>query len=293
MTATTPTVCKMQLGKLLAVLRERAGLTQDEAAHLIRRKDRNKINLLEKAQGSVTPVELEVLLDGYHLDDDELRELLHRLRDGSSQRGRWTGYRAVYGDPFRRLIDFEEDAELIRVTEVEVIPGLLQTEAYVRAMFSNPHSESEFPLKDRVRARLDRQKILFKPDAPELRFVLSESCLRRKWGDNAVMREQIEHLIGCSERSNVTIQVLPFELPDSSQQQTWMTYRLTLLRIPAPGLAGPLEVAYSEVGEVDHRFDDDKISLTACDRLWTRLSDCALDTWESRAFLRSVADHYR
>jgi transcriptional regulator with XRE-family HTH domain len=96
MTATTPTVCKLQLGKLLTALREQAGLTQDQAARLIRRKDRNKINLLENAQGSITPVELEVLLDGYGADEDELRELLHRLRDGSSQRGRWTGYRAVY-----------------------------------------------------------------------------------------------------------------------------------------------------------------------------------------------------
>jgi transcriptional regulator with XRE-family HTH domain len=292
MTATTPTVCKLQLGKLLTALREQAGLTQDQAARLIRRKDRNKINLLEKAQGSITPVELEVLLNGYGADEDELRELLHRLRDGSSQRGRWTGYRAVYGDPFRRFIDFEEDAELIRVAEVEIIPGLLQTEAYARALYTNQHSRSDFPVEHRVQARLARQKVLFKPDAPELRFVLSESCLRRKWGNSTVMHEQLTHLIGCSERENVIIQVLPFELPDPSQQQTWFNYRVTLLRIPAPGLAGPLEVAYSETG-TDYQFDDDKASLAAHDKVWARLSDAALDTRESRAFLRSVADSYR
>ena len=231
MTATTPTVCKMQLGKLLAVLRERAGLTQDEAAHLIRRKDRNKINLLERAQGSVTSVELEVLLDGYRLDDGQLRELLHRLRDGSSQRGRWTGYRAVYGDPFRRLRSTSRRTpELIPDDRGRGHPrAATQTEAYVRAMFTSRYSKSEFPLEDRLRSRLSRQKILLKPDAPELRFVLSESCLRRKWGDNAVMREQIEHLIACSERSNVVIQVLPFEIPEG-YQQTWISYpRITLL----------------------------------------------------------------
>jgi len=291
MPATTPTVCKTQLGKLLALLRGRASLTQDEAARLIRRKDRNKIVLLEKAQGSITPAELDLLLDGYGVDDDELRELLHRLRDNSSQRGRWTGYRAVYGEAFRKYIDFEEAADLIRVGEVEVVPGLLQTESYTRAMFAGRRGVSVPPTDEMVQSRLARQANLAKDDAPELRFVMSESCVRRRWGGSEVMREQVEHLITRSQLPNVIIQILPFE-PREDGAQTALNYRFTLLRIPAPGLAGPLEVAYTELA-TDLRFDDDKKTVAAYDALWSNVAGIALNAPESRAFLRTIAESYR
>lgn len=291
MPATTPTVCKTQLGRLLALLRDRASLTQDEAARLIRRKDRNKIVLLEKAQGSITPAELDLLLDGYGVDDDELRELLRRLRDNSSQRGRWTGYRAVYGESFRKYIDFEEDADLIRVGEAEVVPGLLQTESYLHAMFTGRRDPSGPSTDELVQSRLARQANLVKDDAPELRFVMSESCLRRTWGSSEVMREQVEHLITRSQMPNVIIQILPFE-PREGGAQAALNYRFTLLRIPAPGLAGPLEVAYTELA-TDLRFDDDKKTVAAHDALWTRLAGVALNAPESRAFLRTVAESYR
>lgn len=292
MSATTPTVSKVQLGRLLAELRDRAGLTQDESARLIRRKDRNKIVLVERAQRSITPAELDLLLDGYGVDDDELRALLHQLRDRSSQRGRWTGYRAVHNEDFRKYIDFETDADLLRIAEVEVIPGLLQTEAYLRAMFAGRSDQGGPTTDELIQTRLARQAIIDKDNTPpELRFILSESCLRRRWGDNAVMREQIEHLITRSEMPNVIIQILPFELPES-QPQIAITYRFTVLRIPAPGLAGPLAVVYSEL-VTDLRFDDDKKTVAAHDAFWTRLADSALSAAESRTFLHAVAETYR
>ncbi|WP_028924172.1 helix-turn-helix domain-containing protein [Pseudonocardia acaciae] len=292
MSATTPTVCKVQLGKLLARLRDQAGMTQDEAGRLIGRKDRNKIVLVERAQRSITPGELHLLLAGYGVSrDDEMWELVNRLRDGSSQRGRWTGYRAVHDEAFRRYIDFEEDADLIRIAEVEVIPGLLQTEAYLRALLAGSGEQTGPSTDELVQARLARQAILTAENPPELRFVLSESCLRRKWGDNTVMREQLEHLIMCSEMPNVIIHVLPFEMRES-EAQIEITYRFTVLRIPAPGLAGPLDVVYTEL-VTDLRFDDDKNMVAAHDALWTRLADSALNATESRTFLRSIVETYR
>jgi transcriptional regulator with XRE-family HTH domain len=287
MPATTPTVCKYQLGRLVTLLRTRAELTQDEAAKLIR-KDRNKIVLLEKAQGSISEEHLDLLLDGFGVDDAELRELMQRLRAGSSQRGRWTGYRAVYPEDFRRFIDFEADAEQIRMVEVEVVPGLLQSEAYMRAMFADRVTAGE--LYDIVRGRLARQEILHRADPVSLHVVMSESCLHRRWGGHSVMQGQIEHLITLSRKENVLLQVLPFE-PPAGRRQASIGSRFMLFRVPSPGLAGPLEVSYTELA-TDWQYEDDKKALADLHVVWSRLADVALNAQETRTFLRTFAKRF-
>jgi transcriptional regulator with XRE-family HTH domain len=269
------------------MLRGRAGLTQDEAARLIR-KDRNKIALLEKAQGSISPEGLDQLLDGFGVADPELRELMQRLRAGSSQRGKWTGYRAVYSEEFRRFVDFEADASLIRAVEVEVIYGLLQSEPYIRAMLASRASAEE--LEDIVTARLDRQSILNGDDLPSLHVVMSESCLHRRWGDDAVMRGQLNHLVALSRRPNVLLQVLPFD-PPAGRTQAYINSRFTLFRVQSPGLAGPLDVGYTELA-TDLHYEDDKKALVGLEAEWTRLVDAALNAEETRRFLRKFAQRY-
>ncbi len=105
----------------------------------------------------------------------------------------------------------EESAALIRAYQPQVVPGLLQTEAYVRAI-----TAASFPAENaedserRVALRLARQDLLKRPAPPEYWVVLEETVLRRPIGGPQVMRGQIEHLIECAARPDVTIQVLPF-----------------------------------------------------------------------------------
>jgi hypothetical protein len=140
-------------------------------------------------------------------------------------------------------------------------------------------------LEDQITARLARQEILDGPEPPMLQFVLSESCLRRVVGDAAVMREQIDHLIALSRRPNVFLQVLPFDMPAGRRAPVYRPF--TLIRVPTPGVFGPLEVLYVEIaGEI--RYLDDKEPLAAHEAHWARSTNNALRFEETRKFLRRV-----
>jgi hypothetical protein len=141
-------------------------------------------------------------------------------------------------------------------------------------------------LDDWVQARVSRQDIYDKADPPAVHFVLSESCLRRAWGDKTIMREQLNYLIKLSDRSNVMIQVMPFNAPPGRRSP--IGNRFTLVRVPSPGAAGPLELAYIE-SQVEIRYLDDKKALAAYDKAWARLSTAALSYTDSRKFIRQLA----
>ncbi|WP_035798722.1 helix-turn-helix domain-containing protein [Kitasatospora mediocidica] len=110
---------------------------------------------------------------------------------------------------FRPFVDLEEAATAIRSFEVQVIPGLLQTEAYARAVFGARRQNHDV-VKEQVTARLARQHILTRDDRPELWVVLDELILRRPLGGAKVMREQLERVIAAAEEPGTVIQLLPF-----------------------------------------------------------------------------------
>jgi transcriptional regulator with XRE-family HTH domain len=285
----TPTTRKKQLGYALRYLREQAGLNQAEAAVHVR-KPANRIAEIENGQRNIAYGDLVLLLQLYGVADDERVSALTELREGTSQRKRWTGYRAVYPEQFRMFVDLEEDADLIRMVEAEVIPGLLQCESYVRALFADrPTREAAFTTDDLVEARLARQKIFTKSDAPQLMVVMSESSLRRWQGGPEVMKEQLDHLVTMSRWPNVQLQVLPFRT--NSDWGSWVGYRYTLLRVPSPGIAGPLELVYIDQ-VIDTRYLEDKPAVAAHDTLWHQLSGAALGLEDSRAFILDMAREF-
>ncbi len=200
------------------------------------------------------------------------------------------GFHRAYSEDMRLHIDLEKHADQIRSYEVEIMPGLAQCEAYARALHADIPDEGGLTLDDWVQARVTRQDIYDKDDPPAVHFVLSESCLRRVWGDREVMREQLDHLIKLSNRQNVMIQVMPFDMPTGRRSP--VGNRFTLVRVPSPGAAGPLELATIE-SQVEIRYLDDKKALAAFDRAWARLSTAALSYADSRKFLRKVAQDFK
>ena len=112
---------------------------------------------------------------------------------------------------FRIAVGLEESASLIRAYEPQVVPGLLQTEGYVRAITaaSFPAATQDFTERT-VALRLARQQLLTRPGPPGYWVVLDETVLRRPIGGRNVMRAQLEHLIRPPGSPNVTIQVIPF-----------------------------------------------------------------------------------
>jgi hypothetical protein len=100
------------------------------------------------------------------------------------------------------------------------------------------------------------------------------------------MKEQLDQLLKMSRWPNVQLQILPFRAHSDRGGQ--VSYRFTLLRVPSPGITGPLELVYIDQ-VIDTRYLEDKPALTAHDTLWQQLSAAALSPADSRAFIGDVA----
>ncbi|MCT2583058.1 helix-turn-helix domain-containing protein [Actinophytocola gossypii] len=286
---TVRTAKKLLLGREIANMMKATDTTQVEVAKFMETSP-SRVNGLLAGQNSISVGDVERLARHLGFTEEKYLETLREMRRDNHKRGYWnTGYRRAYSEEMRLRVDVEKHADRIREFEVEIMPGLLQCESYVRALYADLPDQNGLTLEDQVQARVTRQDIYEKDGPPRVHFVLSESCLRRVWGDKAVMREQFAYLLRLSQREHVMVQVLPFDAPVG--RRTPIGNRFTLLRIPSPGAAGPLELAYTE-GEGEFRYLDDKKAVDAYDNAWTRLTTAALSFEESRKFLRKVGREF-
>ncbi|MGH3932461.1 MAG: helix-turn-helix domain-containing protein [Pseudonocardiaceae bacterium] len=281
---TTPTVRRLVLSNELKRMRIEADLTPAQAAeHLGCRV--SKISRIELAQNDITASDAKMLAEFYG-DTPEHIEILLDLARGQRKRGRWDGYRAVYPEWFRLFVHLERYAATLRSVEVEVLPGLLQTDNYIRALHSDAQPIGPTDnLEDEVQARKERQAILTRDNPPEVSFVLSESCLRRQVGGREVMAQQLDSLAEMARLHNVQIQILPFDARTFAGR---IAYRFTLLRIPSPGITAPLEFVYVESYD-DARYLDALDAVAAYGTLWGRLQAAALGPVESLDIIRDAA----
>ena len=206
----SPTVLRMILARQLQGLREKAGMSREQAAQAIDSSE-STIGQMERAEGGLEPLTVKSLLMAYGVSDPgEIDAFLALSRDASKP-GWWHSYDDVLPSWFRAAVGLEESASLIRAYEPQVVPGLLQTEGYIRAITaaSSPAATEDFTERA-VALRLARQQLLGRPDPPEYRVVLDETVLRRTIGGHKVMRAQLEHLIQAAGQPQVTIQVIPF-----------------------------------------------------------------------------------
>lgn len=206
----SPTVLRMILARQLQALREKSGMSHEQAAQAIDSSE-STIRRMERAEGGLEPLTVKSLLMAYGVSDPgEIDAFLALSRDASKP-GWWHSYDDVLPSWFRAAVGLEESASLIRAYEPQVVPGLLQTEGYIRAITaaSSPAATEDFTERA-VALRLARQQLLGRPDPPEYRVVLDETVLRRTIGGHKVMRAQLEHLIRAAGQPQVTIQVIPF-----------------------------------------------------------------------------------
>lgn len=206
----SPTVRRRQLGAALRRLREGAGLSLDDAANVLE-CGRSKISRIETGHRGIRPKELRELLTEYGIDQERQAALLEVARH-SALRGWWNSYGNVLSETYRDYISLEASASAIWTYEAQYIPGLLQTEAYARAVAASslvketPDEQATF-----VKVRLERQQVITSTTPLDLWAVVSEAALRQMVGGAKVMREQLAHLVELANRlPNITIQVLPF-----------------------------------------------------------------------------------
>lgn len=234
----TPSVRARQLAAELRRLRDEAQLTGEEAGDRLG-WSAAKVSRIETARIAVAPADLARLLDLYEISGQR-RERLTALGRSAGERGWWDAYADTLGPEYTALIALESQAEQVRWYAPQIVPGLLQTEEYARAVFRITGHLSGQLVEQRVRLRLERQQILQRSDPPRLWVILDEAVLRRPVGGAEVMRAQLRRLGEAAERRCVTIQVLPFR----AGGQPACGRPFTVLRFPGGDLP---DVVYLEL----------------------------------------------
>ncbi|MCX5001551.1 helix-turn-helix domain-containing protein [Streptomyces sp. NBC_00638] len=204
-----PTVLRMVLGKRLRHLRERAGVSFEEAARAIEVTPLT-VRRIEKAEVGLRIPYVRELLRAYGVPAAEVDDFLALARE-ANQPGWWYKYRDVLPEWFSAYVSLESEASVIRLYEPHYVPGLLQTHDYATAlMHVGFPNESQDDVARRVALRMKRQDLLAKSEAPAVWAILDETVLRRPVGGPAVMRAQFDRLNEVLDMPKVRIQIMRF-----------------------------------------------------------------------------------
>jgi len=202
----SPTVRRRRIAAELKRLREERNLTLDNAAKELG-VARSTMSRIENAQVSVRPGDVRTLLELYGVAPDDVAALVQVARD-ARQRGWWQNYADVLPSWFEVYVGLEQAASEISTFEASLVPGLLQTPDYARAVI-----EAELPdataaeVDRRTELRMKRQRYESRPD---LWVVLDEAVIRRIVGGAPTMRAQLERLVEAAESPGQTLQIIPF-----------------------------------------------------------------------------------
>ncbi|WP_435592169.1 helix-turn-helix domain-containing protein [Nocardia sp. bgisy118] len=226
---TGSTMPRRQLGRHLRDLRNRARMTTRMAAQQLEWSEA-KIWRIETGQTSLRSLDVEAMCKIYGAPGDLVGPLTALAKE-TKARGWWTAYSDVLGEGFEIYIGLEEAARQLSTYENELVPGLLQTEAYARALLSAARLDaSPTEIERRVQLRLARQALVTRGESPvQLDVVISEAVLWRRVGGADVTADQLEHLRRMSELPNVRIKTVP---PESGYHAGMESGRFVMLEFP-------------------------------------------------------------
>ncbi|WP_436778368.1 helix-turn-helix domain-containing protein [Yinghuangia sp. YIM S09857] len=265
-------------------VRDDTGLTQSEAADQLS-WSASKIARIEAGHVAVSRTDLMALLSVYAVKG-QLRDSLLAANDTSRRtRTWWSRHSRVLSPALQQLLRFESQCELLRQYEPLLIPGLLQTRDYARAVIGQ-HTSDPGTVETLVKVRLRRQiEVCGRPAPPLLWFALDEAAVRRVVGSPELMADQLEHVLAHAEKAHVTVRVVPFDAGVH------------------PGLRGPLAlyglraehgrfVVYQE-SWAGGMFTRDEPTVDHARTVFNRLHAIALDAEDSAVFLRDVVGEMR
>ncbi|MBC6459636.1 helix-turn-helix domain-containing protein [Actinomadura sp. HBU206391] len=281
MKADTPSLRQRWLGAKLADLRQQAGFTllSDAAAKVGR--STASLSRIENGVVSIPPRDVPPILDAYGVRDPRLRERLMIVAAEIQQerRGWWVEHGDVLSPSYIDLIRLEASAREIWTYEVQIVPGLLQTDAYARAAALASWEPSADELDEFVGVRMSRKAVLTRDEPATLRVVLGEAALRNRLGGRDAFRAQLAHLRECAGRPNISLQILPF----TDQPHPGISGAFTVLRLPS------LDVAHVELMSSD-AYIEDQDGVQQHVEAFKRLADLALSPAASERLISETID---
>ena len=282
----TATVRRWQLTETLRQLREQHGWTMEETVARLERIggkwSTSKISRVENRQQGIKSFDVERMLDAYEVTDPNTREWVLGLSERAGERGYWLAIRKDLPEDFQQLLHVEATLLAVRQVEMIVVPGLLQTPDYTRALVTgvNPGLDYEV-IERRVLARMARQRILHRPKPLQYHVILDERVLARPIGTPSVMRGQLARLVDVAESEHVTVQVLPSALGASPAAEG--SFSINTLPEPIP------DFGYAECPG-GSMYIEDRAHVRELVEKWGILTGCALSPAESLDALKAAGD---
>ncbi|MBA5219805.1 MULTISPECIES: helix-turn-helix domain-containing protein [Streptomyces] len=268
-----PTARQLRLATELRRLREAAGLTAREAAAMLGVSPA-QITHIESGLAGVSEKRLRRLASHYACSDEDFIAALTSMATDRT-RGWWEEYRGLLPNAFLDLSELEHHSTFLSEVSVVFVPGLLQTEAYARALFSSrvPELTAE-ELEMRVRHRMARQRITVPYEV-----LVHEAALRIRVSDRAAWRAQLLRLVELSEAEHVTLRVIPFDLDGFSRASSTMTYA-----------GGPVPKLDTVVRDAPHGsvFIDSEAQLSAYRTRFRKVEAVSLDPIRSGDFIHRL-----
>jgi len=283
----SPTVRRRRLAAELRGIRESRGKSGDAVAAALKWSP-SKISRYELARTGLKPREVERLLDYYEITGPR-RALLLSLAEDAARKGWWEEFSDVLSADYQQFIGLEHEASSIAIWHVEVVTGLLQTEAYARHIISGYNQVEPIApgmIERLVKIRMQRQQVLTREPEPQLSVVLDESILKRRIGNNLVMHEQLQRLVYESDRPNVTLQILPIDAQHTVFGESFVIF----------GFGPDEDAMLQDVVSTEHLKNDFSVEgerETYLHRLaFQILVGAALDPASSRALILKTAESH-
>ncbi|CRK61302.1 Putative DNA-binding protein [Alloactinosynnema sp. L-07] len=271
-----------ELGDLLKAHRVAAGLTLIQLSERVGQSPPTLNRLELGKRGATSEIEVVHFLAACGASYQDVQRVTAFCREVNTDRGHWLCPSGQWmSDSMRSLIFHEASATRIANYQPEVIPGLLQTEPYIQALFTRKDLTDDFRAA-RVEARLQRQKILFRNRPARFTFFIHERALRLEVGDYRVMAEQLLAMLFFADRWNIGIRIVPSAARHESLFGGSFLYFGYERHRPLVFLDGAVTGVFLE--------DPEYVELHRS--LIRQIAGVALDAEESRVLIATLADEY-
>jgi Domain of unknown function (DUF5753)/Helix-turn-helix domain len=286
------TVPRRQLGRYLRQLREDARITVKLASEQLE-WSAPKIWRIEGGATSMRALDVEAMCRLYGAAPEQTEMLMALARETKSK-GWWHSYNDAIPAYFELYVGLESSAERLRQYEPELIPGLLQTEAYATEVFrTRDRRRTDEEVTRGVAVRKERQGLLLRtwPAAPRLEVVLNEGVLRRPLRDRAEMAQQLRHIVQVGALPNVVVRVLPYAAGIHPASMAGGSF--VILDFPDHGDARGAEptTVYSD-GLTGSLYLDKPTEVEAYEEVWAAMMASALNEAQSKKLIAIIAKEF-
>jgi transcriptional regulator with XRE-family HTH domain len=277
-----PAAMRRRLRVELRRLRTAADLTQREVAEALDWSP-SKIIRIESGQVGITVTDLRALVGHYGLSDaSELATQTNQAK--GSKRQPFAEFRDVLSAETVKFHGYESSASRIRQVQPSLVPGIVQTEEYTRALLSG-YGRRAAAIDRVIASRRERQELLEREPAPHLQFILDEAIFWRQVGGPRVMHNQLQWLLELSRLPNIAVQVIPFSAG------AYEALRGPFVILEFPEATDP-DVVYLEYSRGPSTFSDDEEVTAEYQERWVALEDLAAPADGFEKFVERAQDSF-